>query len=84
MLTIIRDKLLGEGCFGTVFEGIWKGIPVAIKRIPVNYIIASCEQEENALKLFDHENVIKLLHVEKDKDFRYVQAQNYMNITKIT
>ena len=64
-----QNKILGEGRYGTVFEGVWRGKPVAIKRIQLSDI-ASSEREEEALKKLDHPNIIKLLHVESDSKFR--------------
>jgi serine/threonine protein kinase len=63
------NKLIGKGGFGTVFEGVWCGKPVAIKRIPLSDITSN-EREEKALKKLDHPNVIKLLHIESDPMFR--------------
>ena len=70
MLTFDRAKVLGVGGFGIVFEGILGETKVAVKRIPIDHA-ATNEQEENALKILDHINVTKLLHVEKDQDFKY-------------
>ena len=75
MLTFDRTKVLGEGAFGIVYEGVWadktKGeIKVAVKRIPINRT-ASDEREEKAMKMVDHINVNKLFHVEEDQDFKY-------------
>ncbi|XP_046638443.1 serine/threonine-protein kinase/endoribonuclease IRE2-like isoform X2 [Daphnia pulicaria] len=69
MLTLDRKKILGEGGFATVFEGAYDGVKVAVKRIPLEKA-ASIEQEEKALKMLHHPNVIKLFHVEEDQDFR--------------
>jgi serine/threonine protein kinase len=63
------NRILGEGNYGTVFEGVWRGKLVAIKRIQLSDI-KSNEREEEALQKMDHPNVIKLLHVEKDSTFR--------------
>jgi serine/threonine protein kinase len=63
------NEILGKGGFGTVFEGVWCGKPVAIKRIPLSDL-ASNEREEETLKKLEHPNVIKLLHVENDPIFR--------------
>jgi hypothetical protein len=71
MLTIDRAKILGKGKYGIVYEGVWGENQVAIKRIPIDNVANSNGREVNALKKFDHENVIKLFHVEEDKDFRY-------------
>jgi serine/threonine protein kinase len=79
MLTIDRAKILGKGKYGIVYKGVWGENPqiVAIKRIPIDNVATSNEREVNALKKFDHENVIKLLHVEEDKDFKYYLVWNY-------
>ena len=63
------NKLIGQGGFGIVFEGLWCEKPVAIKRIPLSDI-ASSEREEKALQKLDHPNVIKLELVESDPMFR--------------
>jgi hypothetical protein len=54
-----------------VFEGAWRGNKVAVKRILIENV-ASSEREENALQNFNHENVIKLFHVEENIDFKYI------------
>ena len=63
------NKILGKGGFGIVFEGVWRGKPVAIKRIALSDITSN-QREEEALQRLDHPNVIKLLHVENDPMFR--------------
>ena len=64
-----QNKILGEGRYGIVFEGVWCDKPVAIKRIQLLHI-SSNQREEEALQRLDHPNVIKLLHVENDPMFR--------------
>ena len=64
-----KNKILGQGGFGTVFEGVWRGKPVAIKRIQLSDI-SSNQREEEALQKLEHPNVIKLLHVASDSTFR--------------
>ena len=64
-----QNAILGKGKYGTVFEGVWREKPVAIKRIQLSDI-KSNEREEAALQKLDHSNVIKLLHVENDSTFR--------------
>ncbi|XP_046438240.1 serine/threonine-protein kinase/endoribonuclease IRE1-like [Daphnia pulex] len=60
----------GVGGFATVFEGTLRdGVKVAVKRIVVGDA-ATNEQEEKALKMLNHPNVIKLFHVEEDLDFK--------------
>ena len=71
MLTFDRKKILGKGGFGIVFEGVLGETKVAVKRIPIDHA-ANDEREEKALKILNHINVNKLLHVEMDQDFKYV------------
>jgi serine/threonine protein kinase len=72
MLTFDRQKILGEGGFATVYEGVWgeSENKVAVKRILVGDA-ATTEQEEKALKMLDHRNVMKLFHVENNQDLKY-------------
>jgi serine/threonine protein kinase len=74
MLTFDRQNVLGVGGFGTVYQGVWGETKVAVKRIVIKDA-ASNEQEEKALKLLDHPNVIKLFHMEEDQDFKYLKNQ---------
>jgi serine/threonine protein kinase len=76
MLTFDRQNVLGVGGFGTVYQGVWGKTKVAVKRILIKDA-ASNEQEEKALKLLDHPNVIKLFHVEEDQDFKYLKNQTF-------
>jgi hypothetical protein len=71
IVTIDRAKILGKGNFGIVFEGAWCDLKVAVKRIPIENA-ASSKREESALQKFNHENVIKLFHVEENDDFKYI------------
>ena len=65
-----KNKKLGEGRYGIVFEGVWCDKPVAIKRIQLLHISSNQREEEEALQKLDHPNVIKLLHVACDSKFR--------------
>ena len=65
----LYHKKIGEGRYANVFEG-WierEGI-VAIKRITLEDI--QNNEGEEVLKELDHPNVVKLLHIESDKDFK--------------
>ena len=66
-ITFKREKLLGSGGYGAVYEGVWKNERVAVKRIQ---LINVDGQEEKALRQLNHPNVIKLFHVEDDLEFR--------------
>ncbi|EFX60832.1 hypothetical protein DAPPUDRAFT_341208, partial [Daphnia pulex] len=67
MLSFDRHKVLGKGVYGTVYEGVWGEVKVAAKRILLRDA-ASNEQEEKALKMLDHTNVIKLFHLKNNQD----------------
>jgi hypothetical protein len=68
-ISIDRKKVLGEGRYGIVFEGTWMDRKVAVKRIQIENVENNKGGEE-ALQILDHPNVVKLLHVESDIDFR--------------
>jgi serine/threonine-protein kinase/endoribonuclease IRE1 len=51
---------------------------VAVKRILIKDA-ASSEQEEMALKMLHHENVIKSFHVQEDLDFKYLKINQFSN-----
>ena len=68
-----RQKVLGKGNFGVVFEGDWNGQRVAVKRINLMDLETRRNGEESpeeVLKNLDHLNVIKLFHVDSDMDFK--------------
>ncbi|XP_046638068.1 serine/threonine-protein kinase/endoribonuclease ire-1-like [Daphnia pulicaria] len=65
-----RCKLIGRGCYGTVYEGTWMNRKVAVKRIQIENV-ENNKGEEEALQKLDHPNVVKLYHAESDSDFRY-------------
>ena len=71
-ITVIGDKVeVCSGYFGPVFHGSLNGRKVTIKQIPIKEI-ESHEKREKILRQFDHPNVIKLLQVTQDADFRSV------------
>ena len=59
-----KNKRLGKGAFGIVYEEVWSEKPVAIKRIQLSSISSKDYEWEEVLLKLDHPNVIKLLHVE--------------------
>ncbi len=70
-----ENEILGKGSAGFVFRGSFDHdkIPVAVKRVQLASMQKEAIQkrEEEALKGLDHPNVVKLYHVENDKDFKY-------------
>jgi predicted Ser/Thr protein kinase len=68
-ISIDREKVLGKGRYGIVYEGTWMGRKVAVKRIQIEDFQNNKGGEE-ALQKLDHQNVVKLHHVESYIDFR--------------
>ena len=70
-MTFERSRILGRGTFACVFFGTLNEIPVAVKRIQLHDLEESFKKwEETAMKQLNHENVVKLLHVEENEDFK--------------
>ncbi len=65
-----KKKILGRGGYSQVFEGEWKNNQVAVKRIHLSKVVGHKQEEEITLKKLSHPNIIKLLHVESDADFK--------------
>ena len=69
-----RNYVLGVGN-AIVYSGTYKGKVIAVKRIqipPPSSIANAIEDREIATQIkLDHKNVLKILAVEHDIDFRY-------------
>jgi serine/threonine protein kinase len=66
-----RDGLIGKGGFGNVFRGNFLDQSVAVKRILLTNIQGVLNsREETFLTQLQHDNIVKLLHIENDDDFR--------------
>ncbi len=64
------NVLLGRGGYGSVHPGSFNGCKVAVKRI----LLIDCVDEEPKFILpigLEHENVLKILEVDEDNDFRF-------------
>lgn len=76
-----EQAFLSSGAYGAVYRGKYHDQSVAVKRILLaDFQGIDIEKEEEALVGLDHENVVKLLHVEQDELFKYVELQ-YHNRT---
>ncbi len=63
--------MIGRGGFGIVFAGTFQGNYVAVKKISAEVVEENridFEREMELHKELDHENVLKLLHVDEEKD----------------
>ena len=70
LVKIDESKELGRGGFATVFLGTFEGNNVAVKKIPVGVLDNEndLQREVELHKQLDHQNVLKLLHVDEEKD----------------
>lgn len=70
-ITFYKAKKIGSGAFSDVYDGTFEGQPVAVKRvfkIERNSLVT--DREAEALKKLKHPNVVKLLYVVQDDDFK--------------
>ncbi|KAI9561071.1 hypothetical protein GHT06_012027 [Daphnia sinensis] len=71
-----RNRVLGEGISAQVFLGTFAGKAVAVKKIQKrteqDLEKARQSREEGSMKQFDHPNVLKLIDVQEDPDFKYL------------
>jgi hypothetical protein len=68
-----RSKILGSGVYGSVYEGSFEGKTVAVKRTHIFYVNDLITKDE-FLKNIRHSNLVMLLHIAKDQDFRQVKC----------
>jgi predicted Ser/Thr protein kinase len=69
-ISIDREKVLGKGAYGIVYEGTWRGSKMAVKRIQIENVQNNKGGEE-PLQILDHPNVVKLYDVDSNLDFKY-------------
>ncbi|XP_045036468.1 serine/threonine-protein kinase/endoribonuclease ire-1-like [Daphnia magna] len=68
-----RNKVLGTGFSACVFRGTFKEEEVAYKRIDKSKLDDIAQgREEYTMKNLNHPNVLKLLDVQNDNDFKYL------------
>ncbi len=63
-----REVQLGQGGYGAVFLGTFRGNKVAVKRVELFH--TANENEEKNMQQLNHPNVVKLLHFYTDDNFK--------------
>ena len=72
-LSYDSSKVLGRGGDGrVVYNGTYKGKDVAVKRIQLETLPGKDEDREEKQLDLDHDNVLKILGVVCNEDFRHV------------
>ena len=65
-------ELIGTGGFGTVHRGTLRGSEVAIKKVQIDRLTPKrADREFDVMRMLDHPNVLKLLHVEERNEIRF-------------
>ena len=69
---ISLDKKIGEGGFGQVFAGLWKGTPIAYKKLKIQLITNKRKQQlVKEIQIFsklDDPNIVKMFGVVVERD----------------
>ncbi len=78
-----RENELGKGAFGIVYKGTFEGNAVAVKVIKVHLDDARKKEQKREIEehlRLDHENVLKLLHVDESRDKTYEMELNSFSL----
>lgn len=78
-LSYSKGRELGKGAFATVYHGLLNNSPVAVKRILIDRLSESEDREVKLQSRLQHQHVLKILAVEDDDDFRYVNSTLIIN-----
>ncbi|KAI9561296.1 hypothetical protein GHT06_012252 [Daphnia sinensis] len=75
-LRIDKNKEYGRGTYGIVYAGTYEGNPVAVKEILAELFVPKdkvkeVKREVEGHSQMNHENVLKLLHIDEEKSVRY-------------
>uniref|UniRef100_A0A7N0TQU9 non-specific serine/threonine protein kinase n=1 Tax=Kalanchoe fedtschenkoi TaxID=63787 RepID=A0A7N0TQU9_KALFE len=72
----ITSKEIGKGSNGTiVFEGMYEGRPVAVKRLVQAHQDAAFKEIQNLIASDRHPNIVRWYGVEYDNDFVYLSLE---------
>jgi serine/threonine protein kinase len=72
-IQINNEVQLGQGGFGSVFQGTYQNRQVAVKIVPLK---DANGKEEEALQQLNHPNIVKLFHVERHNKFKLEKKKN--------
>ena len=68
---VCGSHFIGRGRFGVVYDGTLDDQPVVVKKVRLADV--QIEKENISMQQLQHVNVIKLLHVEDDDEFRWLE-----------
>lgn len=71
-------EILGQGGFAIVFKGRFGDQRVAVKRIQIEGVDSS--REDEFLKKHPHPNILKVFHVEEDSHFRQANVFDFSSL----
>jgi hypothetical protein len=71
-----RFCILGHGVYGSVYKGNFEGNTVAVKRTPLNHG-SNLVTKDEFLKSIRHSNLVGILQITKDDDFRQVHFHSF-------
>ncbi|KAJ4876875.1 Serine/threonine-protein kinase/endoribonuclease IRE1a [Raphanus sativus] len=72
----VSNKEIAKGSNGTVvFEGIYEGRPVAVKRLVRSHHEVAFKEIQNLIASDQHSNIIRWYGVEYDRDFVYLSLE---------
>ncbi|XP_057371838.1 uncharacterized protein LOC130692784 isoform X2 [Daphnia carinata] len=76
-LRIDENKIYGQGAYGIVYAGRYDGKPVAVKRLSRDVYVSESTKREMKREVkghsqMDHENVLKLLHIDEEKHSSFI------------
>jgi hypothetical protein len=78
-----RTNFICWGSFSAVFRSSFNGEEVAVKRVEVDSLTPFHEKVEKVLGQLDHPNVIKLLLVTQNVDYRSVDLIVQMRLSSL-